>query len=673
MRPRILLIFLLALALTATAQKRGMPDLSSRTSASTSEKKNDRPGNAWHLTFPLGLHTPSAPDTATYNYQRRSIPAMVSDAWATTGNLGAEGINMLYFERHSSQTFFFADALQHWIPTFGRQLFHNVYTPTTIVSYNFAGNRQNHQDRLQADFAGNVNRRIGVGAFFDYLYSKGCYESQATKDFAFGLSGYYLGDRYEAQAFYQHYNFLNKENGGITDDLYITDPAVLQGGVDKIEAKSIPVRLDAAHSRLNGDRFFMTHAYKLGFWREQQVNDTLTRDIYVPVTRFIYSFDYTGSKHSFLNSNTTQGHDFWTDFYLNPLGTEEYSSYRQFSNALGIEMIEGFQKWARFGLSAYALLQNQIFRQPTDYDMMPVNQELIGQLTPLPEGFECADRANRTRLYVGGSIRKQHGSVIRYSADARFGLAGDAVGDIEASGDIRTRFRMLGDTVEIRAAAAFRNVAQSYLLQHYISNHFAWNNDFGKTRSLRLGGELYIPWTRTRLSVDFDNIQNLVYFNSRSLPSQHGGNIQVMAASVEQKFRFGIWNWDNRITWQTTTDKSILPLPALTVYSNMYLRFDAFKVLKLQIGVDCDYYTRYRGYAYQPATMTFHVQGDSGKDVGNFALCNLYATARLYKVRFYVCWSHFNQGWLSKDYFSLPGYPVNPRRLQLGLSVDFPD
>ena len=51
---------------------------------------------------------------------------------------------------------------------------------------------------------------------------------------------------------------------------------------------------------------------------------------------------------------------------------------------------------------------------------------------------------------------------------------------------------------------------------------------------------------------------------------------------------------------------------------------------------------------------------------------NLYANMRLSKVRFYVMMSHINQGILGGDnYFSLPHYPLNPRRFQLGLSVDF--
>ncbi len=168
-----------------------------------------------------------------------------------------------------------------------------------------------------------------------------------------------------------------------------------------------------------------------------------------------------------------------------------------------------------------------------------------------------------------------------------------------------------------------------------------------------------------------ENLQNYVYFDESSKPAQYGGNVQVFSATLDQKLRFGIWNWNNTITYQTSSNSDVIPLPALSIYSNMFLHFRAFRVLDLQIGIDCDWYSRYYGLQLQPATMTFHTQKDV--KVGNYAFCNAYVTARLYKVRFYVLWSHVNQGLFSKDYFSMPHYPVNPRRLMLGVSVDFAD
>ncbi|MDE6577183.1 MAG: putative porin [Muribaculaceae bacterium] len=646
------------------------PDKSKNTK-STVNPDSVKEGSAWTLTFPLGDHVESVIDTVTYNFQRTSIPAMVSDAYASTGNLGAEGINMIYFQRPSRSPFFFQDALDAWLPTFRKQKFYNVYVPTTILSYGFAGNKQTHQDRLSATFAGNVNRRIGIGAMVDYLYSKGAYEAQATKDFSWGFSGYYLGDRYEMQAFYNNFNFLNKENGGITDDLYITDPGELQGGVDKIESKSIPTRLSAAHNRITGDEFFMTHAYKIGFWKSQQVNDTLSREIYVPMTRIIYSFDLQHHHHFFINTNPTQAHDFWKNFYLNPDRTNEDTRLLQMTNSLGIELIEGFQKWAKFGLSAYVSYQTQKYKQATAFDLPALTDSQIEQLTPLPAGVNVSPESTRNLLWVGGRLQKDKGSLIRYAASVKFGLVGDVAGDLELDGRISSRFKLFGDSVKISAAAEFKNKAQPYLLQNYISNHFAWSNDFGKTRNYKVEGSLLIPWTRTTIGAGVENIQNLVYFNSESLPQQYGGNVQVLSLSLNQQFKFGILHWDNSLYYQKSSNESILPLPQFTIYSNLYLKFIAFKVLKLQLGLDCDYYTSYYGLDYQPATMSFHVQGEEKVKVGNYPLINAYISARLYRTRFYILWSHVNQGMLSKNSFVLPHYPMNPRRLEFGLSIDF--
>lgn len=688
-----LLLLFLCLAMCsspATAQKptgSGRGDQSQFADGNAGKKETYKPGNAWTLSYPLGTHEQSTLDTLLYNYQRQFIPAMNSDAWATTGSLGAEGLNMLYFQRPKPSQVFFEDALEHYLPTFRKEKFYNVYIPMTLLSYNFGGNRDNHSDRLKGIFAGNVNRRIGIGANIDYIYTKGAYNSDAAKNLIYGLQGYYTGDHYEMQAFMNHYNSMNQENGGITDDLYITDPALLQGGVDKIEPKSIPTRLNGAQNRLVGAEIYMSHAYKIGFWRDDtQEGDTVERRTLVPVTKFIYAFDYKYNHHSFKNSVASEASEFWQNTYFNPSQTYDETHYWSVSNTLGISMIEGFQRWAKFGLSAYATYEIDDFKQswllpveqnpspdtPGDPDGVPVEPDQTPEgLSPLPEGFTMEPRKRRNRLWIGARLEKMKGSLLKYAVNAKFGILGDAAGDLDIDGNVETNFKLGRDTVRIAAEGFFRNQTPSYLLRHYISNHFVWNNDFGKTRSFRVGGHLHIPWTKTDIRVGVENIQNYVYFNSASKPEQNGGSIQIFSASLEQKLKFGIWNWNNTITYQASSNQDVLPLPALSVYSNMFLGFTAFKVLHMQIGVDCDYYTKYRGMDYQPATMSFHVQGENPIWVGNFALANAYITAKLYKVRFFVLWSHVNQGLFGSNYFSMPHYPIDPRQLRFGLSIDF--
>ena len=82
----------------------------------------------------------------------------------------------------------------------------------------------------------------------------------------------------------------------------------------------------------------------------------------------------------------------------------------------------------------------------------------------------------------------------------------------------------------------FSNEEAPYLMKHYVSNHFIWNNDFGKTRRLRVGGKLNIPHTNTYLNVGIENLQNYIYFNENCLPTQHSGSVQVFSASLLQNF-----------------------------------------------------------------------------------------------------------------------------------------
>ena len=98
--------------------------------------------------------------------------------------------------------------------------------------------------------------------------------------------------------------------------------------------------------------------------------------------------------------------------------------------------------------------------------------------------------------------------------------------------------------------------------------------------------------------------------------------------------------------------------------------FRIAKVLQVQFGVDCKYHTSYYAEAYQPATLSFHTQDEV--KVGNYPLMNVYANMKMKMVRFYVMYTHFNQGLFGgNNYFLMPNYPYNPAMLQFGLCVDF--
>lgn len=661
----LILVAALAGALTSAGQTRMASPSSQATSGKQRSMTSNAPSDkliweeaiaaqkAWTVTDILANRRAAVVDTVMEDYaQSVAIPRMqFGDAAAITGNLGSEGQFMNYFQRPMESDFFFNDALYPYLPRVGNTPFFNTRVPMTLLSFNTGGGSQTTQDWLRARLSGNINKRAQVGAWLSYLYSRGMFENQAGKHFNWGLNGSYLGERYQMMAMFNNWSAVNFENGGIENDLYITDPAAVQGGSSSIGTKQIPVNLDAAQSQVRGHQFWMTNRYRMGFeeWNER---DSVMN--FVPVSQVFWTFDFRMDEHRFTD-NSASDNAFFKDTYFTNTTFDQTKQWTM-RNALGIGLVEGFRSWVKAGLSAYAMHEVGKYTQTPADTIQGVNT-----------GIE--PKATEHSLFIGGRLAKDRGKIIRYAADARVGMAGAKAGEIYANGTFDLRFRLANDTTQLRAYVDFSNRKPSYFLRNYVSNHFIWKNDFGKTRRLRFGGILTIPQTRTTISAGLENAQNLIYFNADGVPEQHGGNVQVFSATLEQDLKFGIFNWQNRVTYQKSSNQHVIPLPELTVYSNMSLLFRV-ATLRAQIGVDCTYMTRYSALGYNPAIMSFTNQW-AGL-VGNYPMMDVYANLKLKKVKFYVLCSHVNQGLFGgTNYFSALHYPMNPRRFLFGLCVDF--
>lgn len=609
---------------------------------------------SWTVSPILATRTTAEIDTVLDNYaQQVAIPRLqFGYASAITGNLGSEGQYMNYFERPAQSDFFFNDALHPYLPRVDNTPFFNTRVPMTLMSFNTGGSSQTTQDWLRARFSGNINKQAQVGAWLSYLYSRGMYENQSGKHFNWGLSGSYLGDRYQMMAMLNNWSAVNFENGGITDKRYITDPASVQGGSSRIGTKQIPVNLRAAQSQVRGHEFWMTNRYRMGFTRIDEEDDSV--EVFVPVSQAFWTFNFRTDEHRFTDNSSSDNAFFPQTYFTDK--TFDQTGQWALRNALGLELLEGFNKWAKFGMSAYAMHEVARYSQ-TPADTIP------GISLPV------APKAVEHSLFVGGRLAKEQGGILRYEGNARVGIAGAKAGEVEVSGNVDLRFRLHRDTAMIRGYVDFSNRKPSYFLRKYVSNHYIWNNDFGKTRRLRFGGIVEIPVSRTSINVGLENVQNLVYFNEAGVPEQFGGNVQVFSASLNQPLRFGIFNWDNQVTYQRSSNQRVIPLPQLTLMTNIYLRFRV-ATLYAQIGADLTYMTRYSALGYNPAIMSF--TNCWIEQTGNYPVMDVYANLKLKKVKFYVLYSHANQGLFGgSNSFSALNYPLNPARFLFGLCVDF--
>ena len=112
----------------------------------------------------------------------------------------------------------------------------------------------------------------------------------------------------------------------------------------------------------------------------------------------------------------------------------------------------------------------------------------------------------------------------------------------------------------------------------------------------------------------------------------------MLSASLNQDFKLGIFHLDNEVTWQKSSDQTVLPLPDLSLYHNFYMQFKlAKKVLSVQLGADVRYFSKYNAPAYMPAIQNFHLQPENDQvEIGGYPIVNVYANLHL-KAYTFLC------------------------------------
>lgn len=612
----------------------------------------------WQLDERFGNVNRMPADTAHHNFHNVNLTEGVTGHYNYLANLGAPRLSHVFFERsNKAETLFMEPYSFFFLPPQDFK-FTNSNVPYTNLTYYKAGNSVNGEERFQAYFSVNVNKQLAFGFNLDYVYGRGYYNHQSTSLFNGSPFISYMSDRYEASLLY-NYNYLkNNENGGITDDRYIIDPEGMANGQAAYGSVNIPTVMNAS-TNYNSDRYvFLNHRYKLGFYRElpKEEGDTLPPlEEFVPVTSFIHTMKLEWAKHKFTSEDNLE--DYYANTYFLPDAdyVNDSTSYFSVKNLLGIALLEGFNKYAKAGLTAF------ISHKFSRYKLM--NMDL------------STDVMTENEVYAGMEIAKREGNLLHYRAIGELGLLGTAIGQFRVNGDADLNFRLWKDTVTVTARAYVKNELPSFYMRHYHSRHFYWDNSFTKEFRTRVEGELSIPRWGTVLKAGVENLKNYTYFNSQALPEQFGGNIQVLSASLCQNFKLGIFHLDNEIIWQKSSNGVVLPLPELSLYHNLYLQTKLFKkVLSVQLGADVRYFTQYHAPAYMPAIGQFYLQPeDELVQIGNYPLVNVYLNFQLKRTRIFAMMYHVNEGLGRRNYFYAPHYPINPRLLKFGVSWNFYD
>lgn len=607
--------------------------------------------SSWNIDPRLGERIPIPMDTMLYGFHRESLVEGQGLAIGYLGNWGSPAYSKLFIEQDDASLFQFLDPYKFYYKTPGNQRFLSTKQPYSNIMYQSGGSRQSKEERFTGEISISFNKNLTVGFDIDYVYSRGFYQYNPDKQINYDFYTAYISDKYQMHAFVANNNFTHSENGGITEDGYLNGTD--KENVGKDNTMSFQTHLSETWNYLRGKHLYMTNKYNLGYEKEGT-------EKFIPVASVILTNSYTDQRRRFYSRNVEALDKFYN--YTPQAGTQsapvnDQMAYYSLKNTLAVSLNEGFRDWVKFGLTAFIENDRRTFRMPSE-----------------EFGWIATRDTTQNSTFIGGILSKEKGEFLKYNLYADLGVLGDDIGEFKLKADISTTINIKGQKAIVKANGYVKNLVPQLFQNSFRSKYYTWQKDFSNTKRIFVGGEIYIPHTETRLSGGVENISNYIYFNNlegvqMTSPTQDGGSVRVVSLRLDQNLHYGILHWDNQVSYQMSDKKDVIPVPTLSLYTNLYIKAKLAKVLTMQLGVDAHYHTKYYALGYDPALGQFVNQNE--KEIGNFPFATAYANFHLKKTRFFVMMYNVAKDFGDSNYFTVPTYPVNPMIFKFGLSWNF--
>ena len=656
-------------------------------------------------------------DTIPHLYPQSTMGTGMYGQYNTVGSNFTARLSRIFADRKPTTQAFFTDTYDQVLRQPDEWHFTNSLSPITNLAYGSCGDKTNGEDLLDARFAVNAGKKTGLGFDLDYRYARGYFQNQNNSHFDASFYVSHLGDRYQMHLLFQTYHQKASENGGITNDDYITHPELF---TDSYSDNEIPTFLTRNWNRNDHQRLFFTHRYSVGFYRKvpmtpeeieakkfalqaeaekkakAQADSLITEEAtetapidsadvfakreFVPVTSFIHTAELLNYDHIYQAYSTPE--DFYANTFFNRRPTGNYSNdsiydktrHLGLRNTFAIGLLEGFNKYAPAGLKAFISHDLRRFDMPEFVE----------------EDSVIMHRWTEHSVSVGGQLTKTLGTALHYDLLGEVWVAGEDAGQMKLDGRADLNFRLFGDSLRLDAIAFIHRTKPAFIQRHYHAKHFWWDNDFSKETHTHLEGRLSYEKTNTSLRVAIDEIENYTYLGmSYDLSQekiselsasfrQHDKSLAVFTAQLDQRLHLGPLNWDNIVTFQTSSEENVLPLPKLNVFSNLYLKFKIADVLSVELGASATWFTEYEAPEFLPMLNQFavtsavsEVREFSRQKLGNFPFVDAYANLHLKHARFFLMMTNVTGTNFNRMSFLTPHYPLNRSVLHLGVSWNF--
>ncbi len=603
------------------------------------------------------------PDT-TYNhyfYDYAFRREDVNSTWLGVSGSAVQPYN--YFKRQEGDSPEFYSWYEPWSQSARNMRMYNTKTPYTELAYwgtLMAGDAK-ESDNLHIFTTNNILPAWNYSILYERWGGGGMLNNETVKNKTLALGTNFLGERYLMHAGFISNNIIQNENGGLVDVADVRDTT--------IDAREMKVALGKASSEIKKKTFFLNQQYRIPFtfinkWRARRdstfVPDT-TEDI---TTAFIghstewsrYGRHYTDN----INASDAVGRSLYNNvFNYNPTASDDSLGLTELDNKIFLRL----QPWS--AEAAVAKLDVGIGDKIQTY----ADSSATGNRF----------RGNSVYAYAGANGRLFRN--MTWNARGQLYFAGYHAGDfnIRANADYRFYPFRKARTSPVAFGATFSSILRDpdYYQQNVYSNHYKWNNDFGKTSITKVGGHIDIPYWKLSASLNYGLLANIIYYDTLSIARQNTSAMSVLSATLRKDIVIANFlHLDNQVLFQVSSNEEVLPLPRLALNGKYFIQFivqrDALrqKVLEMQIGANLLYNTPWYSPAWNPALGVFHNQNQVRYENG--PIIDLFVNAQWKRACIFIKIENAAMRWFdSADYFSAHHYINTQRVIKFGLFWPF--
>ena len=583
----------------------------------------------------------------------------------SVGGLGQASQEVNYFERNTSREFTFARPYEAYAYSLENVPFYNMKHPYIWMTYLESGQKRYREEHFEITASQNINPSTSFSVNYKARGSRGKYDRSRIKNQNIATTFAHTGKRYSIHAAFMHNHIDQQESGGVVGEWAITDTVFEM-------PSGVPMRLAAAEANnlYKNTSFFVKQSIGIPLQRMTE-RDFSMADLSAVYIGHLFEYNswsklytdkyatYTDERFERNENGTFKSHTdtYYKDWFLNPDNTRDSLAERLITNRIFVQV----QPWDRNGV--VGTIDGGIGIDLHTYSQFALKDYLTGKY----------ERVKKTAWFAYAGIDGKVRKYVDYGASFKLYPSGYRGGDF----DLRARaaFTAFIKSKPFTLSGEFSQSSTSpgYWMNHWLSNHYMWQNDFSKENETRFNVAFTVPDHGIELGFWQSVVTGKVYYGADCLPAQHSGAVSLTSVYAQKDFTIKGLHLNHRVLVQLTSDREVVPVPLVSAFLSYYYEFWVKRdVLRVQIGVDGRFNTSYYAQGYNPALSVFYNQNEV--KIGDYPYLDAFVSAKWKRMRILFKYQHLNKGLFGNgEAFQIARYPLNPGMFKIGISWAFYD